>query len=248
MSASTDCSCGSSGPNSPRLRAGCLDATRTENSCWRRCMTTRRPRKPVPPKTVTRRMVMLRTTARSRLANSRAGFAGGPNRAIEYAVDLARHDEVVLVQALDLLGVEGDGRVTPAEADVGVMAFGLRQLTDFPDKAERLPKIAASKRALDAVGVIAQFPIGSLGLEALGFITREWRNAAATRRASLLGKSFAHGLVPKTTFTINGDGGRALNGAWFRCLSTASTRRKFRISADWSTYRRPTTLRYSRMS
>ena len=55
----------------------------------------------------------------------------GRPRAIEHSVDLARHDEIILVQSLDLLGAQGDGRVTPAEADVGVMAFGLGELTNM---------------------------------------------------------------------------------------------------------------------
>jgi hypothetical protein len=76
----------------------------------------------------------------------------GPIRATEHAVDLARHDEIVLVQSLDLLGAQGDGRVTPAEADVGVMAFGLGKLTDFPKNAERFPEIVESNGPLDAVG------------------------------------------------------------------------------------------------
>src|ERR1700681_1075935 len=121
----------------------------------------------------------------------------GPTRAIEHSVDLARHDEIVLVQSLDLLGAQGDGRVTPAEADVGVMAFGLGELTDFLNKGERFPEIAESKRALDAVGIVSQLPIGSLCLQALGFITREWRDAAATRRACLLGECLGHILVLK---------------------------------------------------
>lgn len=36
---------------------GCLDAIRTENPRLQRCRTTRRPRKPDPPKTVTMRIV-----------------------------------------------------------------------------------------------------------------------------------------------------------------------------------------------
>src|SRR5712672_4169847 len=107
----------------------------------------------------------------------------GPTRAIEHSVDLARHDEIVLVQSLDLLGAQGDGRVTPAKAEVGVMAFGLGEFTDFLNKGERFPEIAESNRALDAVGIVSQLPIWSLCLQALGFITREWRDAAATRRA-----------------------------------------------------------------
>jgi hypothetical protein len=59
-------------------------------------------------------------------------------------------------------------------------------------------EIAKSKAPLDAVGIVTQLPIGSLCLEALGFITRERRDAAATGRACFLGKSFAHALVPKT--------------------------------------------------
>jgi len=72
------------------------------------------------------------------------------SRPIEHAVDLARHDEVVLVQSLDLLGAQGDGGVTPAEADIGVMAFGLGKLADPLHEGERFPEIAESKRALDS--------------------------------------------------------------------------------------------------
>lgn len=86
----------------------------------------------------------------------------GPTRAIEDSVDLGRHDEIVLVQSLDLLSAQGDGRVTPAETDVGVMAFGLGELADFLNKSQRFPEIAESKRALDAVGIIRQLPIGGL--------------------------------------------------------------------------------------
>jgi hypothetical protein len=53
--------------------------------------------------------------------------------------------------------------VTPAEADVGMMPFGLGKLTDLLHEGECFPKIAESKCALDAVGVIAQFPIRRLG-------------------------------------------------------------------------------------
>ena len=43
----------------------------------------------------------------------------GPARAIVHPIDLARHDEIVLVQSLDLLGAQGDGRVTvPAQKSI----------------------------------------------------------------------------------------------------------------------------------
>ena len=99
----------------------------------------------------------------------------------------------VLVQSLDLLSAQGDGRVTPAEGDVWMVAFGLGELTDFLNKGERFLEIAELKHALDAVGIISQIPVGSLCLQALGFITREWWNAATTRRACPLGE---HHLGP----------------------------------------------------
>ena len=91
---------------------------------------------------------------------------------IEHAVDLARHDEVVLVQSLDLLGGERDGRVAPAEADIGVMAFGLGELPDPMHEAECLAEITESKRAFDAVSVVAQLPIRRLILQTQRFIAR----------------------------------------------------------------------------
>src|SRR5215204_4903866 len=45
----------SSPPNRSLVRSGWRVATRTEKSCARRWRTIRRPRKPVPPSTVTRR-------------------------------------------------------------------------------------------------------------------------------------------------------------------------------------------------
>jgi hypothetical protein len=55
-------------------------------------------------------------------------------RAIEQAVNFGRHDEIVFMQALYLLGAQRNGRVTPTEADVRVMAFGLSEFADFLNK------------------------------------------------------------------------------------------------------------------
>ena len=65
---------------------------------------------------------------------------------------VARHDEVVLVQSFDRLGAQRDSSMTPAEADVGVMAFCLGKLTNFLNKAPRFPEIVESNGPLDAVG------------------------------------------------------------------------------------------------
>jgi hypothetical protein len=114
---------------------------------------------------------------------------------IEHPIDLARHDKIVLVQSFDLLGAQRDGRVTPAETDIGVVPFGFSQVADVANKVERFPKIAETEGSFDAVAVIAQFPIRSLRLETLRFCLRERRNASATRSAFLLGERLGDVLV-----------------------------------------------------
>src|SRR5712671_3471026 len=55
-------------------------------------------------------------------------------RPSEYAVDLGGHDEVVLMQSLDLLGLQRDRRIAPTEADIRMMAFGFREFTNLLNK------------------------------------------------------------------------------------------------------------------
>jgi ISXO2-like transposase domain len=62
----------------------------------------------------------------------------GPIRAIEQPINLARHDEVVLMQSFDLLGAQRDSSIAPAEADVRVMAFWLGKLTNFHEEAHSM--------------------------------------------------------------------------------------------------------------
>ena len=152
----------------------------------------------------------------------------GPARAIVHPIDLARHDEIVLVQSLDFLGAQRDGRVTPAEADVGVMAFGLGELTDFLNKGERFPEIAESKSAFDAVGIVCQLPIGSLCLQALGS-SRVSGGMPPRQGVHVLGERFAHVLVPKTISGVKGDSGRALidRSLRTRCQAESSTITEF---------------------
>jgi hypothetical protein len=47
--------------------------------------------------------------------------------ASEYAVDLGGHDEVVLMQSIDLLGLQRDRRIAPTVADSRMMAFSFRE-------------------------------------------------------------------------------------------------------------------------
>jgi len=65
----------------------------------------------------------------------------GPIRAIEQPINLARHDEVVLMQSFDLLGARRSSSMTPAEADVRVMACCLGKLSNFLNKVERSRKL-----------------------------------------------------------------------------------------------------------
>ena len=136
----------------------------------------------------------------------------GPAREIERSVDLACHDEIVLVQSFDFLGAQGDGHVTPAEADLGVTAGVLGEFTDFLNKGECFPEIAKSKGPPDAIGIVSQLPIGSLCLEALGFLMRERWDAAATacmfsrrefRSCTCLQDNLRHGRQPRAHRSIS---------------------------------------------
>jgi len=113
----------------------------------------RRPRKPVPPNTVTVRPFVATMTQIANLCRIFSQLVvEEPIRAIEQPIKLARHDEVVLMQSFDRLGAQRDSSITSAEADVGVMAFCLGKLTNFLNKAPRFPEIVESNGPLDAVG------------------------------------------------------------------------------------------------
>src|ERR1700736_1528911 len=51
-------------------------------------------------------------------------------RASEYVVNLGGHDEVVLMQSLDLLGLQRDCRIAPTKADIRMMAFARIRLAN----------------------------------------------------------------------------------------------------------------------
>src|SRR5438105_3870696 len=111
-------------------------------------------------------------------------------------VDLARHDEIVLVQAFDLLGLQRYRRIAPAEVDVGVVALGFGELADPPDEIECFAEIAETEGALDPVGIIEQRPIPSFVVKPLGLLAAERRNAAPAGSTGFCGQSFSHVLAP----------------------------------------------------
>jgi hypothetical protein len=46
------------------------------------------------------------------------------------------------MQSLDLLGLQRDRGIAPTEADIRMMAFSFRKLTNFLDEGKRFPEIA----------------------------------------------------------------------------------------------------------
>src|SRR5205823_6565588 len=75
---------------------------------------------------------------------------GGGSRRRGERVHLGGHDEVVLVQPLDLVRVEDDAAVAPAEADVGVMALRLGDRGDLLDQGQGGGEVGRLEGALDA--------------------------------------------------------------------------------------------------
>src|SRR5918996_86794 len=107
-------------------------------------------------------------------------------------VDLGRHDEVVLVQAFDLVGVQGDGGVAPPEGDVGVMTLVLGERPHPVDEAERILEVPEPEAALDAPA-FQELPTRRLIKKAPGLIFAHRRDAAAAWRAGS-GCELAHRL------------------------------------------------------
>src|ERR1700674_4206555 len=96
-------------------------------------------------------------------------------RPSKYAVNLGGHDEVVLMQSLDLLGLQRDRRMTPTEVNIRMMAFSFRELTNLLNKGKRLPEIAKPETPLDAVSLLQQLPVWGLCVKELSLLAREWR-------------------------------------------------------------------------
>src|SRR5438105_15417582 len=80
------------------------------------------------------------------------GYSAGTNS--RQPVDLARHDEIVLVQAFDLLGLQRYRRIAPAEVDVGVVALGFGERADPPDEMECFTEIEETEGRLKQQGSI----------------------------------------------------------------------------------------------
>src|SRR5467141_1198806 len=129
-------------------------------------------------------------SCRTTRTRSRRGHAS------EYAVNLGGHDEVVLMQSLDLLGLQRDRRIAPTEADIRMMAFGLCEFTNLPNKGKRLAEIAKPEAPLDAVSFLRQLPVWGLCVKELSLLAREWGYSPATGNTGFASKSFGHVACP----------------------------------------------------
>jgi hypothetical protein len=58
------------------------------------------------------------------------------------------------MQSMDLLGLQRNRHIAPAEADVRMMAFSFREFTNLLNKGKRLPEIARQKAPLDVVSFL----------------------------------------------------------------------------------------------
>src|SRR5581483_1203684 len=76
-------------------------------------------------------------------------------------IDLGGHDEVVLVQALDLLRLQGHRRVAPTEADVRVMSLRLGKLADLLHECESLAEVPELEGSFDSAGHVRPLPPGT---------------------------------------------------------------------------------------
>jgi len=97
-------------------------------------------------------------------------------------IDLRRHDEVAFREAIDCVCPEGDGGLTPAEQDVGMMTLFFGQRPDAVYEVERFLEIREAELAGDVV-LVNYLPVGKLVAEGVQFGTLEGRGAAATGNA-----------------------------------------------------------------
>ncbi len=96
------------------------------------------------------------------------------------------------MEALDLLGAQRHGRIAPPEADVGMVAFGLRELATLLYECERLAEVPETEGPLDSARFIHKRPFRGLGEEGHGFWPSQRRDAAAAGGTGLLDKNCTH--------------------------------------------------------
>src|SRR5438105_2647780 len=114
-----------------------------------------------------------------------AGSARGPAPGGVDLVGLGGEDEVVGVEAADLVGPGLDHHPAPGNMQVGMMAFALRQHADLDREAHCLAEVAERELAADAWNAVlgGHLPARCLGREPRDLLVGERRLAATAGNA-----------------------------------------------------------------
>src|SRR3569833_2192026 len=113
------------------------------------------------------------------------------------SVALGRHDEIVGMQPFDLVSVEHDGAIAPAEGYVGIMTFRLGEGSDPVHVGEGFGEILEFVGALYAAGVRQQLPSRHFAQQAFRFGARKRCDAAAAGYAVLLAERHSKLLIER---------------------------------------------------
>jgi hypothetical protein len=101
------------------------------------------------------------------------------------------------MQSPDLLGLQRDRRIAPAEADIRMMVFGLCEFANLPNKGKRLAEIAKPEAPLDAVSFLRQLPVWGLCVKELSLLAREWGYSPRQGVQVLLARASVMLLAPR---------------------------------------------------
>src|ERR1044072_5137349 len=82
------------------------------------------------------------------------------------------------MQALDLLRLQGDRRISPAEGDVRMVSFGFRQISSTLYEGKRLCKILKLKCSLDPLISVEDSPFRGVAMMGFHLVFIERRDAA----------------------------------------------------------------------
>jgi len=83
------------------------------------------------------------------------------------AISLRGHDEVITVQAADLMRPPGKGDAPPLRENGGMMSFGLGERANFVGELEGIGEVLQTKRALQSGNSVTldDLPVRDLWLE-----------------------------------------------------------------------------------
>ena len=101
----------------------------------------------------------------------------------EQLVNFGSHDEVVLMEAIDLVGLKLHFAVAPADANVRVMPLGLAQIADFLCEGHCIHEVFELERPFNFCRFVSKLPLRDLGEEFFGFWAGEGWYAALARGA-----------------------------------------------------------------